>query len=56
VGGPSIETGTVYLATPDHDLLLADGRPMLGRGRRENMIRPAVDPLFRAAALHYGPR
>lgn len=54
--GVAIEHGTVYLAAPDHHLLIADGRLMLGRGPRENLVRPAIDPLFRSAALHYGPR
>ena len=54
--GLKIESGHVYLAVPDHHLLLADGHMMLGRGPRENMARPAIDPLFRSAALHYGPR
>ena len=54
--GMPIEHGTVYLAAPDHHLLIADGHMMLGRGPRENMARPAIDPLFRSAALHYGPR
>jgi two-component system chemotaxis response regulator CheB len=54
--GMVIENGTVYLAAPDHHLLLADSHIMLGRGPRENMVRPAIDALFRSAALHYGPR
>jgi two-component system chemotaxis response regulator CheB len=54
--GMIIENGKVYLAAPDHHLLLADHHIMLGRGPRENMVRPAIDPLFRSAALHYGPR
>ncbi|WP_024508552.1 chemotaxis protein CheB [Bradyrhizobium sp. ARR65] len=54
--GLQIENGHIYLAAPDHHLLLVDGRMMLGRGPRENMVRPAIDPLFRSAALHYGPR
>ncbi|CCD91855.1 CheB methylesterase [Bradyrhizobium sp. ORS 375] len=54
--GMPIENGTVYLAAPDHHLLVVNGEIMLGRGPRENMVRPAIDPLFRSAALHYGPR
>lgn len=51
-----IEHGHIYTAAPDHHLLISDGRIMLGRGPRENLSRPAIDPLFRSAALHYGPR
>ena len=54
--GMQIENGQVYLGPPDHHLLLAEKRIVLGRGPRENMVRPAIDPLFRSAALHYGPR
>src|SRR5690349_8828582 len=50
--GMPIENGHVYLAAPDHHLLVSDARIMLGRGPRENMVRPAIDPLFRSAALH----
>jgi two-component system, chemotaxis family, protein-glutamate methylesterase/glutaminase len=51
-----IEPGHVYLAVPDHHLILAEDRIVLGRGPRENMVRPAIDPLFRSAAMHHGPR
>ncbi|VIO65143.1 Chemotaxis response regulator protein-glutamate methylesterase [Bradyrhizobium ivorense] len=54
--GMVIENGHVYLAAPDHHLMIHDGHIMLGRGPRENLVRPAIDPLFRSAALHYGPR
>ncbi|MGN6489855.1 MAG: chemotaxis protein CheB [Devosia sp.] len=54
--GLQIENGTVYIGAPDHHMLLHDGHIMLGRGPRENLARPAIDPLFRSAALHYGPR
>jgi two-component system, chemotaxis family, protein-glutamate methylesterase/glutaminase len=53
----AFEPGHVYLAIPDHHLLLTDaGRMRLGRGPRENMARPAIDALFRSAAVAYGPR
>jgi len=48
--------GHIYLAVPDHHLIVADGHMKLGRGPRENMARPAIDPLFRSAAVSYGPR
>ncbi|MBB4262005.1 MULTISPECIES: chemotaxis protein CheB [unclassified Bradyrhizobium] len=54
--GMKIEPGHVYLGAPDHHLLLAEDRIFLGRGPRENMVRPAIDALFRSAALHHGPR
>ena len=54
--GMPIHNGNIYLAAPDHHLLVGEGQIMLGRGPRENMARPAIDPLFRSAALFYGPR
>ncbi|MGV7219607.1 chemotaxis protein CheB [Bradyrhizobium sp. UFLA05-112] len=54
--GMRFENGHVYLAVPDHHLMLVDGHMILGRGPRENLARPAIDPLFRSAALNYGPR
>ncbi|HVU29190.1 MAG TPA: chemotaxis protein CheB [Sphingomicrobium sp.] len=54
--GQPIERGCVYVAVPDHHLLIIDGTMRLGDGPRENMARPAIDPLFRSAALSYGSR
>ena len=55
--GEVFSTGSVYVAPPDHHMLLgANGRIVLSLGPRENRTRPAVDPLFRSAALAFGPR
>ena len=51
-----IEPGNIYVAVPNYHLLVEHGRMRLGRGPRENMARPAIDPLFRSAAVSYGPR
>ncbi len=54
--GEVFEHGRIYLAPPDHHLLLGESQMRVVRGPRENRFRPAIDPLFRSAALHHGPR
>jgi two-component system chemotaxis response regulator CheB len=54
--GDPIEYGKVYVARPDHHLIVEPGRMRIVHGPTENGSRPAVDPLFRSAARVYGPR
>ncbi|HEU5226534.1 MAG TPA: chemotaxis protein CheB [Ktedonobacteraceae bacterium] len=54
--GAKIESGHIYVAPPDQHLLIEKGVIRVTRGPRENRHRPAIDPLFRSAALAYGPR
>lgn len=56
VDGEPIERGHIYVAPPDHHLLVGDGHLVVTRGPRENGHRPAVDPLFRSAARRYSRR
>jgi chemotaxis response regulator CheB len=48
--------GKIYVASPDHHLLLEPGRVRLTKEPKENRFRPAIDPLFRSAAYAYGKR
>lgn len=48
--GEAIVPRRVYLAPPDHHLLVDADNVRLMRGARENRSRPAIDPLFRSAA------
>jgi two-component system chemotaxis response regulator CheB len=54
--GERIQPGRIYVAPPDHHMLIEPGIVRITRGPRENRFRPAVDPLFRSAAQTYGPR
>lgn len=50
-----IERGYIYVAPPDHHLLIERDFMRVVRGPKENRHRPAIDPLFRSAAVAYGP-
>lgn len=57
VTGERAERGTVYIAPPDHHLLIGeDGELSLSGAARTHFVRPAADVLFRSVAQAYGPR
>ncbi|HEX3704641.1 MAG TPA: chemotaxis protein CheB [Vicinamibacterales bacterium] len=56
VDGEPIRRGRVYVAPPGMQTYLQPGRMAVKRGPQENLYRPAIDPLFRTAAHHYGAR
>jgi two-component system, chemotaxis family, protein-glutamate methylesterase/glutaminase len=51
-----LKSGHIYVAPPDHHMLLERGHVRLTRGPKENRFRPSIDALFRSAAYAYGPR
>ena len=53
--GETTQPGHVYVAPPDHHLLIDDGRVAVKRGPKENRFRPSIDALFRSAAYIHGP-
>ena len=54
--GTPLAAGHIYVAIPDRHLLVRDHRLMLSEGPTENGYRPAINALFRSAALEFGPR
>jgi two-component system chemotaxis response regulator CheB len=54
--GELIKPFRIYVAEPDHHLLIENGKVIVKRGPKENRFRPSIDALFRSAAYVYGPR
>jgi two-component system chemotaxis response regulator CheB len=54
--GTPIERGHVYIAPPNFHMLVEGDLLRVIQGPRENLHRPAIDPLFRSAAVSYGRR
>jgi two-component system chemotaxis response regulator CheB len=54
--GERLTSGTLHIAPPDQHLLLDHDILRLSHGPKENHARPAIDPLFRTAALTLGAR
>lgn len=51
--GTKIEEGNIYIAPPDHHMLIEAGHILVKRGPKENRFRPSIDALFRSAAYSY---
>jgi two-component system chemotaxis response regulator CheB len=56
IDGATFETGQVYVAPPDHHLLVKKDTVRVMRGPQENRFRPSIDALFRSAARAHGSR
>jgi two-component system chemotaxis response regulator CheB len=54
--GEPIRQGRIYVAPPDHHVVIERDHMRLTRGPKENRSRPSVDPLFRSAAYFHGQR
>ncbi len=54
--GAPLVPGRIYVAAPDHHLLVRHNRMLLSRAPKQNRVRPAVDALFRSAARWHGDR
>jgi len=54
-GDPFVAT-RAYTAPRDQHLLVEDGVVRVSHGPKEHRTRPAIDPLFRSAAVAFGPR
>jgi two-component system chemotaxis response regulator CheB len=54
--GQTLEHGRAYVAPTDRHLIIVENTIRLGIGPRENLARPAIDPLFRSAGLSFGSR
>jgi two-component system chemotaxis response regulator CheB len=52
----AIRKSRIYIAPANHHLLINMTQTYLSCGPQENLCRPAIDPLFRSAAVAYGPR
>lgn len=52
----TFENGHIYVAPSDQHMLITKGKILITKGARENRSRPAIDPLFRSAAVAYGNR
>ncbi|MEX0685582.1 MAG: chemotaxis protein CheB [Balneolales bacterium] len=54
--GQVLESDHIYVARPNHHLLVKEGKMLLGHGPQENRWKPSIDVLLRSAAVAYRSR
>ncbi|MGK3207126.1 chemotaxis protein CheB [Amycolatopsis sp. MEPSY49] len=54
--GAPLRPGRIYVAPPDHHLLVDGDSVILTKGPTESRHRPAINAMFRSAAVTAGPR
>jgi len=54
--GEPVKPGNIYVAPPDHHMIISAGKILVQKGPKENLFRPSIDALMRSAAHEYGPR
>jgi two-component system, chemotaxis family, protein-glutamate methylesterase/glutaminase len=52
--GERFKAGHIYVAATDNHMLLKSKTVIITKGARENRYRPAIDPMFRSAAVAHG--
>lgn len=52
--GMELRGGGVFVAPPNHHLMVIEGKFFLTNGPKENLFRPSIDVLFRSVAVEYG--
>jgi len=54
--GERIQPGKIFVAPPNYHMVVIDHHIQLKSTHKENLHRPAVDPLFRSAARSHGDK
>src|SRR4051812_45769945 len=49
----TFKTQHIYIARPDHHLMIKGSKIIIGNGPMENRYRPSIDALFRSAAASH---
>jgi chemotaxis response regulator CheB len=52
--GEAFEKGRIYIPPPGYHLLVKQKAVLVTKGAQKNRYRPAIDPLFRSAAVMHG--